>query len=64
MDVRQFYIVRRQIEESLPEGSVVIISLATPDGGRAGVRTEVDRKLAATLIAENRARLAETDEKR
>ncbi|HSW49933.1 MAG TPA: hypothetical protein VLH09_07140, partial [Bryobacteraceae bacterium] len=34
----------------------------TPDGGRAGVRTEVARALAARLVVEGGARLATVEE--
>jgi hypothetical protein len=62
MDIRQYYERQRQVYERLPEGFVVIISEATPDGGRAGLRSEVDRKLAAKLIVEGRAREANKEE--
>lgn len=62
MDIRQYYKKLRQIESELPDGEVVIISLDTPDGGRAGVPTELDRPLAAKLIVEQRARAASDEE--
>ena len=39
----------------------MVVSLATPDGGRAGVLTEAPRAIAAKMIVEGSARLA-TDE--
>ena len=62
MDIRQYYTKQREIYDRLPDGYVVIISEATPDGGREGLRSEVDRKLAAKLIAEGRAREATKQE--
>lgn len=40
----------------------VVISRATPDGGRAGVKTELPRAVAARLIAEGKADLADPEE--
>ncbi|MDX2153223.1 MAG: hypothetical protein SFV54_20935 [Bryobacteraceae bacterium] len=62
MDVREYYERIRQIEASTSEEEVVVVSLSTPDGGRAGVRREVKRELAARLIAEGRARMADEKE--
>ncbi|MGE5647832.1 MAG: hypothetical protein ACM336_18815 [Acidobacteriota bacterium] len=62
MDLRAFYQKIRQVEASLPEQDVVVISLETADGGRAGVPVEVARAAAARMIVEGRARLATADE--
>jgi hypothetical protein len=65
MDLRMFYQKMRNIEREISAPHVVVVSAETPDGGKAGVKTEVRRELAAKLIAEGRARLAtpeETDE--
>jgi hypothetical protein len=61
MDVRIYFQKVRQIEAAITKPHAVVVSLETPDGGRAGVSTEVSRVMAARLIAENKARLA-TDE--
>lgn len=37
---------------------MVLVSHATPDGGREGLLTEVPRELAAKMIIDGRARLA------
>ncbi|MCL5744213.1 MAG: hypothetical protein M1541_09860 [Acidobacteria bacterium] len=47
---------------SLREPVVVVVSLETPDGGKAGVRTEVSRQTAAKMLVEGRARLASEQE--
>jgi hypothetical protein len=39
-----------------------MVSLATSEGGREGVRTEAPRSIAARLIAEMRARVATEEE--
>jgi hypothetical protein len=62
MDLKVYYQRMRQIEAALGEAYVVVVSQETPDGGRAGVRTEVPRLVAAKLIVEGRARLATAEE--
>ena len=58
MDLRAYYQTIRRIEGEIREESVVIVSAATPDGGRAGVLTEVPRAVAARLVVEQKAELA------
>lgn len=58
MDLKVYYQKLRQIEASLTHPCVVLVSLATPDGGRAGVATEAPREIAAKMIADGSARLA------
>ena len=62
MDLRAYYQKLRQIEASLPDADLVVVSLGTPDGGRAGLSTEVPRAIAARLIAEGNARVATAEE--
>ena len=62
MDLRVYYRKIREIESTIPGLYVVLVSLATTDGGRAGVLTETTRELAARQIAEGRARLAVEEE--
>lgn len=62
MDTKVFYQKLRQAEASLSEQHVVIVSQETPDGGRAGVRTEVPRVVAARMIVEGSARVATPEE--
>ena len=58
MDLKVYYQKLRQIEASLTNACEVLVSLATPDGGRAGVATEAPRDIAAKMIAYGSARLA------
>jgi len=58
MDLQIYYRKIREIELSMSEPSVVLVSRDTPDGGREGVRTEVPRRTAAKMIVEGTARLA------
>ena len=62
MDIRMYFEKLRQIESSIAEPFVVVASLATPDGGKAGSLTEVTRQAAAQLLVGGRARLANEDE--
>src|SRR5882724_7905644 len=62
MDLRDFFKRIREIEATIEGASTLVVSHDTPDGGKAGVRTETPRYIAARLIAEGRARLATPDE--
>jgi hypothetical protein len=62
MDLRAYYQKIRTLEASLAEGSVVVVSRETPDGGKPGVKTAVSRSLAAKLIVEDQAALASPEE--
>ncbi|MGH9632518.1 MAG: hypothetical protein ACRD7E_29785, partial [Bryobacteraceae bacterium] len=62
MDVRAFFHKVRQVEATIVESHVVVVSLETPDGGRPGVMTQVSKPAAARMIVEGRARLASKEE--
>ncbi len=62
MDLKAYYGRVREAEAALTGESFVMVSLATSEGGKAGVRTEMPRLIAARLIAESRARLASDEE--
>ena len=62
MDMRIYYTKIHSIEQSLPDDWNVVISLDTPEGGKAGMPSEVTRRNAARLIADGRARVATDDE--
>ena len=62
MDLREYYGKIRAAAAELPAEFSVVVSLATADGGREGVRTEVDRQLAAKMIVDGRARVATPEE--
>jgi hypothetical protein len=61
MDLRAYYQKIRETEAALPEPCVTV-SLETADGGKAGVRTEVPRKIAARMIVDGHARPATEEE--
>lgn len=61
MDLKAYYKKIRAMERSLPTPSVFIASLGTPDGGTAGVVTEVPAAIGARMMVDGIARVA-TDE--
>lgn len=62
MDLKAFYQKLRKIETEIAEPNVVIVSHETSDGGRAGMKVEVSRAIAARLLLEGRARIATAEE--
>jgi len=62
MDLRLYYHNLRKAEEEIADEFVVLMSHATPDGGKSGQTTEVPRHLAAQAIVEGRGRLATQEE--
>lgn len=63
MDLRAYYQKIREMEGRLTEPCVVV-SVETPDGGKAGVRTEASRQVAARMLVEGIARAADERETR
>ena len=63
MDLKQYFRKMREIESTIPEPFVLVVSLETPDGGKPGTVTEVSRLSAAKMIIEGRAVLANESEK-
>jgi hypothetical protein len=64
MDLRSYYRKVRDAEATLTDEHVVMVSLETSEGGKAGVRTEMPRAVAAKLLAEARAQVATEEEAR
>ena len=62
MNLRAYYQNIREVERTLVEPFAVLVSHATPDGGKDGVLIEVPAQLAAKMIADGRAHLANPDE--
>ena len=62
MDLRAYYRKVREIEAAMPSPEVVVVSLLTPDGGKPGVATEVPAPIAARMVVEGSARLADEKE--
>lgn len=63
MDVRAYFQKIRKIEQELAGESVIVVSVATPDGGRAGRVMELSKARAAKMLADARVRLADAEEK-
>jgi hypothetical protein len=63
MDLTAYYLKVREVEAPLTDPCVVV-SLETPDGGKAGVRMEVPRRVGARMIVDRTARGATEDETR
>ena len=59
MDLKNYFRKVREAEASILSPHVVVVSLPTRDGGVGGRLTEMSRELAAKLLVEGRARLAE-----
>ncbi len=62
MDLKAYYQRIRELERSFEAAFPVVVSLETPDGGTGGVKTEVPMHIAAKMIVEGRARLANGEE--
>src|SRR3954451_3146419 len=62
MDLTKYYQRIREEESKIGEQYPILVSQETPDGGKAGQKTEAPRRLAAKLIVEGSARLANAAE--
>jgi hypothetical protein len=63
MELRSYFQKIKQVEFAIAELFTLVVSLETGDGGKAGTLTEVSRSLAAKLIVDGLARLADAAEK-
>jgi hypothetical protein len=62
MDLRQYYKRLHELEAKMTEAHVLVVSVESGDGGKAGVITEVTRRNACQLILDGRARRADENE--
>ena len=62
MDLQIYYRKVKEQEDRIAEDAVVVKSLETADGGKAGVLTEVSKRNAAILITDGKAELASPKE--
>jgi hypothetical protein len=62
MDLKVYYQKIRDLERSFKEAYPVVVSQETPEGGVAGVKTEVPVHIAARMIVEGQARLSSEPE--
>ena len=63
MDLRAYYQEIRDVEAKIPGPCAVVVSVATPDGGKAGTLTEVPRRVAAKMLVDGTAKLAADGER-
>ena len=63
MDLKNYYQKIRDIESKIVDEFPLVINQETQDGGKAGTKTEVSKRLAAKLVVDGLARLANADEK-
>jgi hypothetical protein len=62
MDSRIYYQKIREKRAGISTPFPVVVSLATPDGGKAGTMTEVTPELAAKMAVDGTVRLANDQE--
>jgi hypothetical protein len=62
MDLQVYYQKLRQTENLFSSGQTYIVSIATADGGKAGVITQTPTPIAARMIVEGSARAADSEE--
>lgn len=62
MDLKHFYSEVALVEEQIEGKDTLTVSLATGDGGKPGVISEVPKRMAAELVVGKKARLATPDE--
>lgn len=64
MDLRGYYQKIKEVESKIADAFALIVSLESPDGGKAGTQTEVTRSLAAKMIVNGLAKLVTAEDKR
>ena len=62
MNLRDYYREIAEVQSKIAGTFALVVSLETPNGGREGVPTEVNRATAAKMIVEKKARLASPEE--
>lgn len=62
MDLRNYFQRIRDVEAKIPGPYALVVSLPTPDGGKAGLITEAPRRVAAKMVVDGTAKLATESE--
>lgn len=62
MDLKHYYQKIRDQEAKIADAFAVVVSLETPDGGKAGTLSEVSRKVSAKMVVDGVARLATAED--
>ena len=64
MDLKLYYQKIREKQAEIGAPHTVVVSHDTPDGGKAGQKTEVTAAIAAKMVVEGTARVASPEEAR
>jgi hypothetical protein len=64
MDLRGYYRKIRELEATIVEDFPIVRSVALEDGGRSGKLTEVPRAVAARMVVDGSAEIADAEEAR
>jgi hypothetical protein len=62
MKLTEYYRQLHELEAQIKSKDVYVTSLATPDGGKAGVITLAPKRVGCQLVVEGKARLADGKE--
>lgn len=62
MDMKEYYDELKKMESEIEGRDIYVSSLATPDGGKAGIIMQVPKRQGCQMIAGKRARLATEEE--
>lgn len=62
MDLKRYYQKISDLESTITDEFAVVVSMETPDGGKAGTSTEVPPRVAAKMVVDGVARLASKEE--
>ncbi len=62
MNLRTYFQKIHETEGQISGDHTVVVSNETPDGGKAGVKTEVPKRVAAKMVVDGAARLADAEE--
>jgi hypothetical protein len=58
VDIRVYFKKLQEVEQSISEPWVVVVSQETGNGGKPGILSEVNRQVAARLVVGGKARFA------
>ncbi|MGC4052230.1 MAG: hypothetical protein QM757_23080 [Paludibaculum sp.] len=62
MDLKGYFRKVKDLEKKIQDRDFYVVSLATQDGGKPGVMTQVSRRVGCQLIVEGKAREADETE--
>ncbi|WP_321474487.1 hypothetical protein [uncultured Paludibaculum sp.] len=62
MDLKSYFRKVKDLERKYQERDIYVVSIATQDGGKDGVLTQVSRRVGCQLMVEGKARIANEQE--